>query len=69
MNNPNPATKSIDISTQGGLDLLKMKARYYGHYAEQLKVLELIEEIENLRANTPEAIEEMLRNCQKKLGW
>ena len=48
MNNPNPASKDIDISTQEGLDLLKIKAKYYGHYAEQLKVLELIEKVEEL---------------------
>ena len=49
MNNPNPPSKDIDIKTQEGLDLLKVKAKYYGHYAEQLKVVELIEEIEDLR--------------------
>ena len=37
---------NIDIKTQEGLDLLKIKAKYYGHYAENLKVLELIAEIE-----------------------
>ena len=47
--NPNPPSKSIDIGTQEGLALLKRKAIYYGHYAEHLKVLELIEEIERLR--------------------
>lgn len=45
----NPASKDIDINTQEGLDLLKVKAKYYGHYADQLKVLELIKEIEKLR--------------------
>ena len=49
MINPNPPSESIDIHTQEGLELLKAKARYYGHYAEFLKVLELIEEIERLR--------------------
>lgn len=49
MNNINPPTKSIDIKTQEGLNLLKTKAEYYGYYAEHLKVLELIEEIEKLR--------------------
>ena len=49
MNNINPPTKSIDIKTQEGLDLLKIKAEYYGYYAEHLKVLELIMEIEKLR--------------------
>jgi hypothetical protein len=48
MNN-NPASKDIDIKTQKGLDLLKIKAKYYGHYAEFLQVLKLIEEIELLR--------------------
>jgi hypothetical protein len=45
----NPDSKTIDIKTQAGLDLLKMKAEYYGHYAEHLKVAELISEIEELR--------------------
>ena len=45
----NPPTKSININTQEGLDLLKHKAKFYGHYAENLKVLELIEEIEILK--------------------
>lgn len=49
MNNPNPATKDIDIKTQQGLDLLKIKAKYYGHYADFLLVKELITEIELLR--------------------
>jgi len=65
MNNPNPPTKSIDISTQDGLDLLKIKAKYYGHYADNLKVLELIEEIERLRADPDEA----LLKATEKLGW
>ncbi len=47
-NNSNPSSKDIDVQTQDGLELLKTKAKYYGHYAEQLKVLELIEEIERL---------------------
>jgi hypothetical protein len=50
MCNLNPSSKDIDIKTQEGLDLLKIKAKYYGHYAENLKVLELIEEIESLRS-------------------
>jgi hypothetical protein len=66
MNNPNPSAKLIDITTQEGLDLLKIKAKYYGHYADNLKVLELIKEIEYLRANTPEAVEEALREANKK---
>jgi hypothetical protein len=45
----NPDSKKIDIQNQDGLELLKVKAKYYGHYAEQLKVLELIEEIERLK--------------------
>lgn len=49
MTTNNPPAKSIDILTQAGLDLLKMKAKYYGHYAENLKVLELISQVENLR--------------------
>ncbi len=48
MNNPNPPAKSIDVTTQEGLDLLKIKAKYYGHYADNLKVKELIERIEYL---------------------
>ena len=69
MNNPNPPTKSIDISTQQGLDLLKVKAKYYGYYAEHLKVMELIEEVERLRENTPENIEKFLLEQQKRLGF
>jgi hypothetical protein len=53
----NPSSKNIDINAQEGLDLLKEKAKYYGHYAENLKMLELIEEIEKLRANI-ESMEE-----------
>jgi len=56
MNNPNPPSKSIDIKTQQGLELLKIKAKYYGHYADFLLVKELIAEIELLRANTPKSI-------------
>ena len=55
--------KDIDISTQEGLDQLKIKAKYYDYYAQNLKVLELIEEIESLRNNTDCAI----REVQKKL--
>ena len=54
MSDFNPTTKDIDISTQKGLDLLRVKAKFYGHYAENLKVLELIETIEKLRANEKE---------------
>jgi hypothetical protein len=64
-NNP----KNIDISTQAGLDLLKIKADYYGHYADFLKVKELIAEIENLRASTPEEVERALLEASKKQGW
>ena len=71
--NPNPSSKSIDISTQEGLDLLKQKARYYGHYAEQLRVLELIQEVEELRSldwpSTTEELETMAHEASKKLGW
>lgn len=49
MTTNNPPSKDIDIQTKEGLELLKIKAKYYGHYAEQLKVLELIKEIEELR--------------------
>ncbi len=49
MTNPNPSVKSIDVSTQEGLDLLKIKVKHYGHYAENLKVLELIKELELAR--------------------
>ena len=69
----NPSSKSINISTQEGLDLLKQKAQYYGHYAEQLKVLELIEEVEELRSldwlATTEELETMAHEASKKLGW
>jgi hypothetical protein len=57
--------KKIDLSTQAGLDLLKEKAKSYGHYAEQLQVLELIEEIEFLRSNPDDPFNEK----SKKLGW
>lgn len=65
----NPLSKNIDIRTQEGLDLLKIKAKYYDHYAENLKVLELIQEIEELRANTPEATGAALAKARKKFGW
>jgi hypothetical protein len=65
MVNPNPASKDIDIQTKKGLELLKTKAKYYGHYAEQLKVLELIQEIESLRCDPSDAAYE----ASKKLGW
>jgi hypothetical protein len=68
MNNENPASKDIDIKTQEGLELLKAKAVYYDYYAEQLKVLELIEEIEYLRINTAR-IETDLYNAETFLGW
>lgn len=48
--------KDINVHTQEGLELLKAKARYYGHYAEHLKVLELIEEIERLREVNKDSI-------------
>lgn len=71
--NPNPPSKDIDISTQEGLDLLKVKAKYYGHYAEQLKVMELITEIEKLRDRdlftTIEELESTANEAAKKLGW
>lgn len=35
--------------TQETLDKLKVKAKYYGHYAEFLRVVDLINEIESLR--------------------
>lgn len=69
MSNANPHSKDIDIQTQEGLELLKIKAEYYGHYAEQLKVLDLIREIEYLRNNTEQRIQEVLAEAQKKLGW
>jgi hypothetical protein len=71
--NPNPPSKSIDIGTQEGLDLLKRKAIYYGHYAEQLKVMDLILEIERLRQHDcdkeREEIEALAHETAKKLGW
>jgi hypothetical protein len=54
-----------NIQTQEGLDKLKIKAKYYGYYAENLQVLELIEEIESLRSNPEVAMNE----ASKKLGW
>ena len=57
--------KYIDVKTQEGLNQLKEKAKYYGYYAENLKVLELIEEIERLKIDPEEAV---LENA-KKLGW
>lgn len=50
MNDFNPPSKDIDVKTQKGLDLLKIKAKYYGYYADFLKVPDLIKEIEELRA-------------------
>lgn len=67
--NKNPSSKDINIKTQEGLDLLKIKAKYYGHYAENLKLIELIQEIEYLRTNIPEEIQITLRENRKKLGW
>ena len=49
MSDQNPSSKDIDVKNQNDLEKLKVKAKYYGHYAEQLKVLDLIEEIERLR--------------------
>jgi molecular chaperone GrpE (heat shock protein) len=69
VNSPNPPLKSIDIDTNEGLELLKTKAKYYGHYAENLKVLELIAEIERLRANTDEEVEKAIQEASNKLGW
>jgi len=63
--NKNPSSKSIDIRTQEGLDLLKQKAKFYGHYAENLKVLELIALIEELTFDSETAAYE----ASKKFGW
>ena len=57
--------KKIDLSTQEGLDLLKAKAKSYGHYAEFLQVMELIEEVESLRRDPSDSAYE----ASKKLGW
>lgn len=65
----NLSTKNIDIFTEEGLSKLKDKAKFYGYYAQNLKVLELIEEIESLRANTPENIEKIFLEKAKGLGW
>jgi hypothetical protein len=46
MSKENPSSKDIDIKTKEGLELLKVKAKYYGHYAEALKVMDLIKEVE-----------------------
>ena len=63
----------IDIHTKQGLHDLKEKAIYYGHYAEQLKVMDLILEIERLRKHdcqeAAEELEAMAHNTAKKLGW
>jgi hypothetical protein len=55
MNEKNPSSKDINIKTQEGLDKLKLKADYYGHYAEFLKVKDLIQEIEDLKRIQKEA--------------
>ena len=49
MREHNPSSKDIDIKTQEGLEKLKIKAKYYGHYADFLLVPQLIQEIEELR--------------------
>jgi hypothetical protein len=51
--NTNPSSKDINIHVQEGLDLLKLKCKYYGHYSDNLLVLELIEQIEILRKCLP----------------
>ena len=64
--------KKIDISTQEGLDLLKAKAKSYGHYADNLQVLELIGEIEKLRLIEQCNEDFMHMNAEaarKKFGW
>lgn len=47
----NPDSRKINIRTKEGLDLLRQKAKYYGHYAEQLKVTELIDLVEELQSS------------------
>ena len=58
----------IDVSTQEGLDLLKERAKFYGYYAENLKVLELIKEVQNWRACNADSLcfsEWLLLNSKK----
>jgi hypothetical protein len=47
----NPDSRKIDIRTKEGLELLRIKAKYYGHYAEFLKVVELIDLVEELQSS------------------
>ena len=54
----------IDIRTQEGLDLLKAKAKFYGYYATNLYVLELIKEVEALRKVPNDA-----NRASKEFGW
>ena len=61
MKNENPPSKDINVTTQKGLDLLKTKAKYYGHYAEHLKVFELIKEIEELKERQKNSGDELQR--------
>ena len=61
--------KKIDISTQEGLDQLKEKAKYYGHYADALQVLELIGIVENSRADSEIAAHEAARKFAEEMSW
>jgi hypothetical protein len=47
----NPDSRKIDIRTKEGLELLRIKAKYYGHYAEFLKIVELIDLVEELQSS------------------
>ena len=58
----NPTIRSINILTDEGLELLKVKAKYYGYYAENLKVLELIEEVQKYRAEIEDALIESMKH-------
>lgn len=69
MSSQNPDSKKIDIGTDEGLELLRIKAKYYGYYAEQLRVVELIEEVERLRADAAFNSEWASHEAAKKLGW
>ncbi len=61
--------KKIDLSNQEGLNELKEKAKYYGHYAEALQVLELINIIEASRADPELAAHEAARKFAEEMNW
>lgn len=60
--------KKIDIHTQEGLEKLKSKAVEYGHYAEFLYVMDLIEEIEYLRKRESQFVE-LQKSWNEYYSW